>query len=65
MGNAEEQLEAALVDSIIKAKCEISNGTEVTRSYETDAYGNLVINSTIVCSLPKSLDYIKVDLNIL
>lgn len=61
MGNAPEQLEAALVDSLIKSVCEQNQAKEVKRTFVVDENGVLVIESTLILPLP--LENIVIDLN--
>lgn len=61
MGNAPEQLEAAMIDSMIRGVCEQHQAKEIKRTFDVDENGHLVIESTIV--LPKPVDNIVIDLN--
>lgn len=57
-----EQTEAAIVESMIQAKCKAVNGTETNRTYRADENGNLIIESTIVFVPPPSLVYVNFNL---
>jgi len=61
MGNAPEQLEAAMVDALIRGVCEQHGAKEVKRTFSVDEDGVLVIESAIV--LPKPVEHIVIDLN--
>lgn len=57
-GNAPEQLEEALVESVISAALQAHGAKEVKRTYTVDEHGNLVIDSYLV--KPQTVDKIVV-----
>jgi hypothetical protein len=61
-GNAGEQLEAALIESMIASQVRELNGTEVKRTYDVDADGTLVINSFV--TVPRPVEEIRVNFNL-
>lgn len=61
-GNASEQLEAALIESMIQGQvCELK-GTEIDRTYDVDENGTLVINSFVL--VPRPANDIRVHFNL-
>lgn len=63
LGNAAEQLEAALVESMIRGECERLNGTEVSRTQTVGENGELYIDITIGVS--DKIEYTRVIAKIL
>lgn len=62
-GNAPEQIEAALVESLITSVEQSHEAKEIKRTYSVDEHGNLVIDSYLL--LPKPLENIVIDLRTL
>ncbi len=62
-GNAEEQLEAALIKALLAAQCRAINGRSVKTTYSVNETGQLVIDNYVI--VEKSLENVKIDLKVL
>jgi hypothetical protein len=61
-GNASEQLEAALIETLIEGQVRELKGKEINRTYDVDENGTLVINSFVVVQRP--VEEIRVKFNL-
>lgn len=63
LGNAAEQLEAALVESFIESTCRKTGAVETARTWTLDERGQLVVTSMLIPPLP--IKNIVIDFKVL